>query len=115
MTEKDPNNWTELLQGLWMIGLGVWGGLVAYYQRYRREGEQFNWAVMFGEIATSALTGLVSFYACKAAGLPDPWIAVVVAISGHAGGELLQMAERLLRKRIYRFLGEPEDEDSRND
>lgn len=106
MTENDPHYWVTLIQNLWMVVLAVWGGLVAFYQRWRSDGEPFSWLVFFGEMSTSALTGLLVLYGCIEMGVSTPVTGIATALAGHAGGSLLKTAEKALRRRVVQVLGE---------
>jgi len=105
MTENDPQYWATLLQNAWMVVLAIWGGMVAYYQRFRSQREPFSWLVLLGELATCSLTGVLALYACMEMDLSWPMTAIVVALSGHAGGSLLKMADSMLRRRFGLILG----------
>lgn len=105
MPSKDPNNYVSLLQFLGFAGLALWGGFVSYYQRFLRVGRKFRLMIFVGELSTSALAGIVTFYLCRAYDISEPFTAALVALAGHAGGKLLEIAEGVLRRKFAGFAG----------
>jgi len=99
MPEKNPETYSFLTY-LWVLGLSGWGGFVSF-MRKRRQGvaRPFNFAEFLGDIAASALAGVITFYLCEAAGTPQLMSASLVAISGHMGGRALFMFERWMERR----------------
>jgi len=99
MPEKDPTTYS-LLTYLWVFGLSSWGGFVSF-MRKRRDGiaRPFNFAEFFGDIAASALAGVITFYLCEAADTPQLMAAALVAISGHMGGRALFLFEKWMERR----------------
>lgn len=104
MTESDPSYWATLIHNSWVVFLAMWGGLVAYYQRFVEESTPFSWVMLGGELTTSALAGLLAFYACLEMEVSNPMTAIVVALAGLAGGKILKVAEKSLRRRFERMV-----------
>lgn len=97
---KDPTAY-GMLTYLWVFGLSSWGGFVSF-MRKRREGlaRPFNIAEFFGEIATSAFAGVLTFYLAESAGLPQLMTAAMVAVSGHMGGRAVFLIERWMERKF---------------
>ena len=97
---KDPTTY-GLLTYMWVFGLSSWGGFVSF-MRKRRQGvaRPFNIAEFFGEIATSAFAGVLTFYLAESAGLPQLMTAAMVAISGHMGGRAVFLIERWMERKF---------------
>lgn len=111
MLNKDPNNYTDILQLIGFSGLALWGGFVSYYQRYLRAGRKFRLIIFTGEMSTSVLAGIVMLYLCRSYGVGEDMMAGLIALSGLAGGKLLERAETLMTKRVDQFLGTPDDDE----
>ncbi|MGP9633730.1 phage holin family protein [Halomonas sp. AOP43-A1-21] len=111
MSSQDPNNYTSLIQLMGFSGLALWGGFVSYYQRFLRAGRKFRLIVFTGEMSTSALAGIVMFYLCRAYEVNDPLTAALVALSGLAGGKMLERVEKLMNDRVAQIFGGPSDKD----
>ena len=100
MPEKDPSTY-GLITYLWVTGLAAWGGLVSFYRKVKSgETRAFNVAELIGEIATSAFTGLITFWLCEAAQLDPLVTAALVGISGHMGSRALYQFERWAQARL---------------
>ena len=97
---KDPTTY-GLLTYLWVFGLSSWGGFVSF-MRKRKQGvaRPFNIAEFFGEIATSAFAGVLTFYLAESAGLPQLMTAAMVAVSGHMGGRAVFLIERWMERKF---------------
>lgn len=99
MPEKDPTTYSVLTYA-WVLLLSSWGGFVSFMKK-RRDGiaRPFNFAEFFGDIAASALAGVITFYLCEAADTPQLMAAALVAISGHMGGRALFIFEKWMERR----------------
>ena len=97
---KDPTTY-GLLTYLWVFGLSSWGGFVSF-MRKRKQGvaRPFNIAEFFGEIATSAFAGVLTFYLAESAGLPQLMTAAMGAVSGHMGGRAVFLIERWMERKF---------------
>lgn len=100
MPEKDPTTYSWLTYS-WVFGLASWGGLVSFLRK-RRQGvaRPFNLAEFLGEIAASALAGLLTFYIGESAGVPPLMGAAMVGVSGHMGGRALFMLEKWMEQKF---------------
>lgn len=103
MPAKDPSTYSALTYA-WVCGLASWGGLVNWFRK-RREGaaRPFNFAELVGELATSALAGVITFWLCESAAMSGLLSAVLISISGHMGSRLLFALERVVEARINKI------------
>lgn len=101
--DKDPLTYSLITYG-WVLGLAIWGGLVNFYHKSKK-GMVRAWNVteFIGEIATSALSGIITFYLCEIAQTPQLLSAVFIAVSGHMGSRLIFLLEKRLENKINRF------------
>lgn len=77
-----------------MLGVALLGGLVSWYNKVRR-GEIPLWSVhhLVGELATSALAGLLMFWFCEWAGFAPLLTAPLTGIAGHMGTRAITLFE----------------------
>lgn len=91
----------------WVLLLSAWGGAASFIAKMRAgHVRSFNIVEFIGEIATSVLSGLITFYLAESAHIDQVMTAALVAISGHMGSRLLFHAERLVEARINKFKGD---------
>lgn len=83
MDEKDPFGY-PLVTYIWVIGLGLIGGLL----RYLTTMERFNVIRLITEILSSGFIGLITFWMCEYQDLGKLMTAILVAIAGHLGGKV---------------------------
>lgn len=98
MHEKDPTTY-GLITYLWVVGLSVLGGIVSIY-RSLKNGVRIGALELFGETATSAFAGLITFWWCEAAGFGQLTTACLVGIAGHMGGRLVESFETWLTQKL---------------
>lgn len=106
MNESGPENY-PLVTYSWVILLSIWGGIISFYRKVK-EGRTraFNIVEFIGEIATSALVGLITFYLAESAHINQVMTAALVAISGHMGSRLLFHFERIAEEKLGKPFGE---------
>ena len=77
-----------------ILGIALLGGLVSWWGKVRK-GEIQVWSVnsLIGELATSALAGLLCFWICEWAGLAPLLTAALTGIFGHMGTRALTLLE----------------------
>lgn len=85
----------------WVIVLSVWGG-VANFLRKCREGKAraFNIVEFIGEVVSSALAGLITFFLAESSHINQVMTAAMVAVSGHMGTRLLFHFERMAEEKL---------------
>lgn len=99
MPEKDPSTYS-IITYTWVLGLSCWGGAVSFFHKCKAGSTQhFKITEFLGELTASAFTGIVTFYLCELAELPNLMSAVLVSISGHMGTKALSRIEAYLEKK----------------
>lgn len=96
-------DWKNLVPTFWFIGVALAGGAVAFYQKVKSgKARAFNVTELLGEMFTSAVVGLVTFWICKGFGVNEYLTAAAVAITGHMGARAIFMAEQWIERRASR-------------
>lgn len=100
MPEKDPTTYS-LLTYAWVICLSAWGGIVSF-MRKRREGvvRAFNVTELLGELLSSGLAGVITFFLCEWSNTPPLLSAVFIAISGHMGSRAIFLFEKWAESKL---------------
>lgn len=100
MPDKDPTTY-GLLTYAWVIGLSSWAGAVNFMRKLRSgHARAFNLVELVGEIMTSALAGLVTFWLAERAGMDGLTSAALIAIAGHMGSRALFRIEKWLERKF---------------
>jgi len=103
-----------MLTYLWLITMGMVGGLVSMYQKVKAGVSRWlNLSELIGEMATSGFVGFITGLLCEAAGFSFPLTMALVGITGHMGGRAIFFAERVGQKWIAKRLGVEAEEDSK--
>ncbi|MFW6021781.1 MAG: phage holin family protein [Guyparkeria sp.] len=90
----------------WVLVLAGWGGIVSYLRKVRSgEVSRFSLTELIGELVTSGFAGLLTFLACRSAGIDELMTGVLVGISGHMGARGIFAAEKLAEKWAARRFG----------
>lgn len=88
----------------WIIGVSLLGGFASFYRRVKSgETKWVNLSELVGELATSAVAGLITFWLCKSAGLGEWTTAAFVGIAGHMGSRALFVFEKILEQWAAKF------------
>ena len=84
----------------WVLLLSIWGGIVNFYRKIKMgEVKRFNLTELIGEMFTSGLSGVITYFFCQYAGI-DPWLtAAMVGIAGHMGSRLIFRLEKYFEQR----------------
>jgi hypothetical protein len=99
MLEKPPQppiatDLGTLLTWAWVIGLSLLGGFVSFYQKLKAgHVRAWNFTEFIGEMATSALVGIITFKFCQWQGYSADLTAALVGITSHMGSRALFKAE----------------------
>lgn len=94
MPEKDPTTYS-LITYAWVIIVACAGGIAGFHRKMREGAARpFNITEFIGEIFTSGLVGIVTFWMCEWAGVAPLLSAVFIAISGHMGSRTLLIMEK---------------------
>jgi hypothetical protein len=90
-----------------MLGAALLGGFVSWYGKVRR-GEIPGYSLfhLVGELATSALAGVMCFWVCSALGVSEMMAAAFTGLSGHMGARAISLFEEYMIKRAKRAMGE---------
>lgn len=100
MPEKSPENFT-ILTYAWVFGLSMLGGAVAFFRKVKQgHARAWNFAEFFGELATSAFAGILTFYLCEWSQMSPLATAAFVGISGHMGSRALVHFEAYFESRF---------------
>lgn len=100
MLDKDPSSYS-LLTYLWVIALGMWGGLVSFYGKLRKgEVRIFNITELIGEIVTAGFVGVLTFWLCESSELNPLLSAALIGISGHMGSRGIYAMELLMSNKL---------------
>jgi hypothetical protein len=91
---------------LWVIAVALLGGAASFYQKVKAgQARWFNFAEFVGEMTTSALAGVLTFWLCEYASL-NPWLqAAFIGIAGHMGSRALFMLEKMFERWAARSFG----------
>lgn len=88
----------------WVIGVSMLGGIASFYGKVKSGHARWvNLGEFLGELVTSAIAGLITYWFCRAAGVNEWWMAAFVAIAGHMGTRALFMLEKVLERWAARF------------
>lgn len=96
----------ELIPTIWMIVVSAAGGIVSFYHKIQTgKARPYNFVEFIGEMMTSCLVGLMTYWICRSFHV-DEWLtAAGVAISGHMGARLLFILENIFEKKAKEHLG----------
>jgi NhaP-type Na+/H+ and K+/H+ antiporter len=99
---KDPLNYPLSQYGL-MLAISLLGGFVSWYAKVKK-GEIIasNLMALIGELATSALAGLLAFYVCEWANAEPVLTAAIVGVAGHMGTRGIAALEEFLQRWLER-------------
>lgn len=99
---------------LWVIAVSAFAGLVSFSRKVRQgKARAFNVAELVGELATSALAGVLTFWLCEWGNVDKLLAAVFIAISGHMGTRAIFLLEKTFQAKAAR-LGLVSDESDRD-
>jgi hypothetical protein len=98
--DRDPTSYS-LLTYAWVFGLSSLGGFISFMNKLKKgHTRAFNIAEFMGEIATSAFSGVITFWMCENAGLSGLITAALVGVSGHMGSRAILLFEEYLAKKF---------------
>jgi len=108
--ENGPFVAKNLIPTLWMIFIASAGGAVSFYHKLTSgKARAFNITELIGELVTSALAGVVTFWLCKWAGVNEYATAAGVAIAGHMGARFIFLLENKAEDIANKYLGTNKD------
>ncbi len=74
------------LSWLFALFLATWGGAVQYATRVR-EGEQWSWPNFLLDLVICSFFGILAYFACLSTNIEGPYMALIIAMSGHQGAK----------------------------
>jgi hypothetical protein len=97
--DKDPLDY-PIKTYIVVLGIALLGGFASWYRKVNR-GEIPPWSIhhLVGELATSALAGLLCFWLCAWAGFSPLLTAALAGIAGHMGARAIELIEQWALKR----------------
>lgn len=99
--EQGPFVASNVVPTLWMTAVALAGGFVSFYQKVKTgRVRAFNLTELVGEMVTSAVVGVVTFWVCRAFGVNEYLTAAGVAITGHMGARAIFLAEQWLERKM---------------
>jgi hypothetical protein len=101
MIDKDPTSY-EALTYVWVIALSTWGGVASYIRRFNNGGRKFSLPEFVGEMCISGFVGVMTFFFCEAAELPQIVAAALIGISGHMGSRAIFLFEKTLENVMHK-------------
>jgi hypothetical protein len=99
---KDPLDYSLKTYGV-ILGVALLAGFASWYAKVRK-GELPPWSVnhLVGELATSALAGLLCFWLCEWANFQPLLTAALVGIAGHMGTKAISLFEQWASKQALK-------------
>ena len=100
---KDPMAYPIGQYGF-ILMIALLGGLASWYNKVKKgELQASSLSSLIGELTTSALAGLLTFYICEWAEVAPVLTAAIVGVAGHMGTRgisiLEDIAQRYIEKR----------------
>lgn len=87
---------------LWVGLLSMLGGMANIYRKWKSgHVRAFNFTEFVGELVTSGLAGLITFYMCEAGDIGPEMAAICIAIAGHMGSRFLFLMEETMKKKFH--------------
>lgn len=95
-----PENY-PIITYLWVFGMAILGGIVSFARKVKEgRARAWNFAEFFGEIATSAFAGVVTFYLCEWSGFSNLLTASLVGVAGHMGSRAIHLMEKFFESKF---------------
>lgn len=106
--DKDPLDYSLRQYGIVLV-FALLGGLVSWVSKVRAgKLRAFQMLHLVGELATSALAGLLMFYFCEWLGLPKLLTICLVGVFGHMGTRGIALFEQWAERRFRGLADDPE-------
>lgn len=97
---RDPLNYPLKQYGV-ILFMTLLGGFAGWYGKVRNgEVPVSSLFALIGEMATSALAGLGSFFVCDYMSVPLGITAAVAGLCGYMGGRAIELAEKKLQRKV---------------
>lgn len=83
----------------WVVCVSLLGGIASFYGKVKQGHSRWiNLGELIGELVTSAIAGLITYWLCRWSNVNEWMAAALVAVAGHMGTRALFMSERLLER-----------------
>jgi hypothetical protein len=103
--QNGPFSAQEVVPVLWVFAVSLLGGLASWVRKVRSgQSSVFNFMELVGELATAALVGLITYWACKAFALNQYATAAIIGVCSHMGTRLVMILEFWVKSRAPRLL-----------
>lgn len=90
----------------WVLLVSLLGGFASFYQKVcAGHARWFNLGELAGELATSAIAGLITYWLARSGGVNEWMTAALIGIAGHMGSRAMFMLEKLLERWANRMVG----------
>jgi CHASE2 domain-containing sensor protein len=101
---KDPMSY-PLSQYGFVLAVSLLGGIVGWFNKVRKgELQGSDLRVLMGELTTSALAGLLTFWICEWSGVSPLLTAAMAGVAGHMGTRGIVLLEGLYERWAQRNL-----------
>lgn len=96
----------KLLTFLWVFSISAFAGITRRIRRLqgakgneeiKKEG---SWLLFMADIVISGFIGMLTYYLCVYANVPDSLMAVYIGVSAHMGTKALSVYEALFNKGV---------------
>lgn len=100
---KDPSSFSWATY-CWILFLAMWGGIVRVIREVKLSDKTWVQLILIfiGEMITSGFVGVVTFYGCEAARIPQLYTAMLVSIAGWLGVRALAVLEAVYKARNFK-------------
>lgn len=79
----------------WVTAIAALGGLASFHRKVRDgEARWLNITELLGELVTSAVAGLLTYWMCRYAEINEWLAAALIGVSGHMGSRAIFMLEK---------------------
>jgi hypothetical protein len=96
-----------LREYLLVLLFSILGGFVSWYTRMKRgHSRALSLLTAVGEVCTSSLAGLLTFFGCTLLDTPQLLTVSLVAVAGHLGARAIAAFELAAERRFGRLLPE---------
>lgn len=81
---------------IWVLGLASAAGAVKYIN-YSVTNNHFLWFMLFKDMLSGALSGLMAFWLCESLGIGSPKNAMLITVAGTMGARAWEEFEQSLK------------------
>jgi NhaP-type Na+/H+ and K+/H+ antiporter len=104
MIDKDPLSYSYITYA-WVLVISVLSGVVSFHSKVKKGiARPWNVAEFLGEIATSGLVGVLTFYLAELAKSPPLLTAFFVGVSSHMATRIMFLFEKSFERKMRKLL-----------